>query len=301
MVVADAQSDTSTAMRAMWLAGGPGGLFSSPEGASWSPVGESRLRVTSIVRTPSRTCVGVGGGVWEVPGDGSRWRQLHDETVTEVLDLGTVAGDPGLVVASAYGVAVGARDELGAVRWASRSAELAVDERFANTIAVDPHNPHRWLVGTEAGLLVAEDEGGSWTHSGLMGTPVRGICHALGCWWAGADERGIWQSPDGLAWRRAGLGLDEETVFAVSASGDRILAGTMGGAVVGDGRGHWHRCGPRGLVAAVAAHPEDTSCWMIGLLPGGVWTTRDSGRSWRHAPDLTGRIETIIAPEGRTR
>lgn len=286
-------------LRTRWLAGGPGGLFHSHDGTAWQQVGEHRFRVTSILVARERTCVGVGGGVWEVTADGG-WLQLHDETVTEVLDLAAVAGDPGLVVASAYGVAVGARDELGAIRWSSRSDGLAVDERFTNAIAVDPEDDRRWLVGTEAGLLVAEEEGRRWTHSSLVGTPVRGICHALGAWWAGADDRGLWQSADGLSWRRAGRGLDETTVFALTETGGRLLAGTPDGVVVGDGTGYWHGMGPRGLVAAVAAHPQDSTCWMIGLLPGGLWMTTDSGRRWRHAPDLTGRIESIIAPEGRT-
>jgi ligand-binding sensor domain-containing protein len=284
-------------LRLGWLVGAAG-LFHSPDGTAWHQVGEHPFRVTSILRTEERTCVGTGGGVWEVTAE-SRWLQLHDETVTEVLDLDAITGDPGLIVASAYGVAVGARDGLGAVRWSTRTDELAVDERFTNIIAVDPANDHRWLVGTEAGLLVSEDAGRRWTHSSLIGTPVRGLCHALGDWWAGTDNRGLWRSSDGLSWRRAGRGLDESTVFALTETDGRLLAGTSAGAVVGDGNGWWQGIGPKGHVGAVAAHPQDPDCWMIGLLPGGLWMTTDGGRRWRHAPELPGRIEAILAPEGR--
>ena len=281
-----------------WLVGA-GGLWNSPDGMTWQQVGEHSFHVTSILRTDERICVGTGGGVWEVTAD-DRWLQLHDETLTEVLDLDVIAGDPGLVVASAYGVAVGGPDELGAIRWSALNDGMAVDERFANVIVVDPDDVCRWLVGTEAGLLIAEDSGRRWTHSSLVGTPVRGLCHALGEWWAGADDRGLWRSADGLSWRPAGRGLDGTTVFAVTETGGRLLAATTAGAIVGDGDGAWQHVGPTGHVGAVAAHPRDQDCWMIGLQPGGLWVTRDGGRLWRHAPQLPGRISAILAPEGRT-
>ena len=281
-----------------WLVGAGGGLFWSGDGAGWQQVGGYRFRVTSLLRKGTRICVGIGGGVWEVPSFSERWVQLHDETLTEVLDLAEVPGDPGVVVASTYGVAAGERDARGAVRWRWCSDGLAVNERYANAIEVDPVDVRRWLVGTEAGVLVAEEEGRRWLHTGLEGTPVRAILHALGTWWAGTDDRGIWRSPDGLTWRRAGRGLDEGTVFALCESDGWMLAGTMEGVVAGDGDGRWYRTGPRALMGAVAAHPERSSFWMAGAMPGGLWVTEDGGKGWRYAPDLPGTIEAIVAPEG---
>ena len=292
-------TDEMEDLRQVWLIGSSQGLFWSREGGAWGQVGGYRFRVTSIVRSGPRTCVGVGSGVWEVPGRAERWMQLHDETLTEVLDLAWVPGDPGVVAASAYGVAVGARDKLGAVRWHSRSDGLAVNERYSNAVQVDPEDTHRWLVGTEAGLLVAEEDGRRWVYSDLMGTPVRIICHALGTWWAGADGRGIWKSLDGLTWRRAGRGLDAGTAFALVENGGRMLAGTLEGVVVGDGEGRWVATGPRALVAAVDVHPEEPSFWMAGAVPGGLWMTEDEGAQWRHLPGLPSMVEAIAAPERR--
>jgi len=284
--------------RGLWLVGG-GGLHWSRDAASWTVDEEYRYRVTSIARVGGRICVGASNGLWEAPGDSSRWTQLHDETVTEVLDLGVIPGDPGLVVASAYGVAVGARDERGAIRWSERTAGLAVNERYTNAIAVDPDDSGRWLVGTEAGLLVTEDQGKRWVHSGLGRIPVRAICQALGTWWVGTDGRGIWQSQDGLSWRRAGRGMDEGTVFALAESDGRMVAGTLEGAALGDGEGQWLRMGPRALVAAVGVDPEEPSRWLIGAVPGGLWITSDNGNRWRNVPHLPGSIEAIVAPERR--
>ena len=91
--------------------------------------------------------------------------------------------------------------------------------------------------------------------------------------------------------------MDEGTVFALRESGGRILAGTMEGIVVGDGEGRWYRMGPRALMAAVGAHPEEPSFWMAGAVPGGLWVTEDEGARWRYVPGLPSMIEAIAAPE----
>ena len=297
-------TDTLQDIRRVWLAGSGAGLFWSRDGEAWDQVGAYRFRVTSIARKEGRTCIGVGSGLWEVPGCSGWWIQLHDETLTEVLDLAWVPGDPGLVAASAYGVAISVRDNVSPsqgpqpTRWQFRTEGLAVNERFTNAIHVDPGDARRWLVGTEAGLLVAEEDGRRWIHTSLTGTPVRAICHALGSWWAGTDGWGIWRSQDGLAWRRAGRSIDQGTVFALRESDGRILAGTLEGIVVGDGQGRWSRMGPRALIAALDVHPHESSVWMAGAVPGGLWVTKDAGVQWRHVPDLPKVIEAVSAPVG---
>lgn len=281
-----------------WLAGTGAGLFRSADGIAWERVGAYEFRVTSILRDDRRLCVGVGSGAWEVREEPDRWVQLHDETLTEVLDLGGIPGDPGLVAASAYGIATGARDDLGAIRWSWNSDALSVKERFTNTVAVDPADASRWVVGAEAGVLVASENGGRWTYSDLMGFPVRVVRRLLGNWWAGTDGRGVWRSPDGLTWRLAGRGLDEGTVFALAESDGRLLAGTLKGVAVGDGKGRWRGVGPSAVIAAIAACPERPAFWVAGAAPGGIWVTQDGGGSWRQAPGLSSTIEAVIAPEG---
>lgn len=285
-------------MEKMWLAGSSHGLFCSRDGVAWEQAGAYAYRIPSIVRAGGRVCAGSGNGLWEVRKAPAPWVQLHDETLTEVLDLAFVPGDPGVVAASAYGVALGVREDAGVVRWRWKSDRLAVNERYANAIAVDPEHPGRWLVGTEAGVLVAEADGARWTHTGLAGCPVRALCRAMDAWWAGTDGRGIWRSPDGLSWRRGGRGLDDGTVFALCETRGRLLAGTLSGVAVGDGQGRWQAVGPRALVAAVAAHPEEPDRWAAGAVPGGLWTTEDGGRSWRHAPQVPPSVEAVLAPEG---
>ena len=280
-----------------WLVGTNRGLFRGTIGGVWEQVGDYGFRVTSILRHAGKVFAGVGSGLWEVDLGGGRWTQLHDETLTEVLAIDAIPGDPGIVAASAYGVATGEQDSLGAVRWTCWSEHLAVDERFSNAVLALADG--RWLVGTEAGLLVAGEGGRSWTHSGLMGMPVRGLWQGLGCYWAGTDERGIWRSVDGMHWEPAGSGLELGTVFALAESDGRIVAGTLEGVVVGDGRGYWQRSGPRMLMAAIAVDPAAPQRWLAGGDPGGLWFTEDGGQRWQQAAGLPTSVEAILAPEGK--
>ena len=281
--------------QACWLVGTKGGLLKGNLDGNWEKVGDYNFRMTSIVRSAERVVVGVGSGLWEVDMSGGMWKQLHDETLTEVLAVDAIPGDPGIVAASAYGIATGERDEMGAVRWNFWSDDLLINERFSNAVLVIDNE--RWLVGTEGGILVAEDGGKNWTHTSLSGTPVRGLCRALGSFWVGTDERGIWRSEDGVNWRQAGRGLDQGTVFSLTESGGRIVAGSLEGIVVGDGEGNWQRLGPRMLMAAVAADPADDSVWLAGGDPGGLWITRDAGETWQQM-GVPATIEAILAPEG---
>ena len=69
---------------ASWLVGTHRGLYAGAPGAPWELQGGYTLRVTSLLRQPSRTVVGGGSGVWEIRAGDNWWIQLHDETLTEV-------------------------------------------------------------------------------------------------------------------------------------------------------------------------------------------------------------------------
>ncbi|MEW6752256.1 MAG: hypothetical protein AB1505_14935 [Candidatus Latescibacterota bacterium] len=283
-----------------WLAGTGAGAYRGRLGGTWGPVGGYGYRVTSLLQHRGHTFCGAGCGVWMVDLDGGRWEQLHDETLTEVLDLAPLPGDPGLLAASAYGVATPARDALGAARWTFWSDGLGVNERYSNAALVADDG--RWLVGTEAGVLVAEEGGRRWSRTSLTGRAVRALCRALGSWWAGSDAGGIWRSADGLRWDPAGQGAEQATVFALSAAGDRLLAGTLEGVLAGDGAGPWQRSGPRLLAAAVVSDPLDPRVWLAGGVPGGVWYTLDAGARWQQVAGLPSVAEalTALAPRGQS-
>ena len=278
-----------------WLIGADG-LHHSDDAEQWLTGGLRAHPILAVLRQPQRLLCGTLWGLWEVPEGASRWIQLHDETLTEVLAIAPAPGDPGVVAATPYGLTLGQRDAHGPARWMSRSDALRVDERFSNAVLPRPDAPGQWLVGTEAGVLCYTEPEDRWQRTDLSGRPCRALLHAFDAIWAGTDDGGVWRSVDGLAWQRAGRGLDDGTVFALAATGEQIIAGTMQGLCIGDGASAWRRCGPRLLVSAVAAHPDPDGPWLAGGTPGGLWRSDDAGASWRQS----GRFDTvhcILPPE----
>lgn len=304
-----------------WLIGSKG-VYHGTIGGSWTRIGAQEYGISSLIREPDRLVAGAswGSGLWEWPNDAGqgsaadqvdqsahaaqsgrpdltdRWKQLHDETLTEIMAIASIEGSPGVVAGSPYGIATGRYDELGAVRWTHHSDALRVNERFTNAILVHPDEPTTWLIGTEGGVLIADGSGAAWRRTSISGTAVRALACIQGQFWAGTDDRGIWRSEDGERWDSTGHTADGGAVFELMRAGDDIVAATEHGVAIGDGSGHWVRRGPRHLCAAVRCHPGSTSTWLAGATPGGLWYTEDGGHAWQQIPGFV-NVRAIIAPE----
>ena len=109
-----------------WIVG-ERGIYLSADGLAWRFQGGAIFPVNALARQPQRLVAGVENGLWELPATARRWIQLHDETLTDVRGLAPIDGDPGLAVVSAYGLAVGRRDEMGAARRPHRSDRVGPD------------------------------------------------------------------------------------------------------------------------------------------------------------------------------
>ncbi len=277
-----------------WLIGANGILAGSPDG-SWERLGNYRYTVNQVLRdTGSTLTVATGNGLWRVPVDRSgTWVQLHDETLTEVATI--VRSPVGIVAGSPYGVAVCRDDDARNPRWQSLTEHLRVNARFTNTILIDPADPTRWLVGTEGGLIIGQDNGSVWSESELNESPVRSVIHAKGRFWAASDKHGLLRSVDGCQWESV-EGVPGPA-FTVACQGDWLVVGTMRGVVVCEPNGPAKRLGANILVRCLGIDPANPDMWVAGADPGGLWVTYDAGKTWKNTGVVT-RVRTVVAPEG---
>lgn len=277
---------------APWLCGADG-LYTSTDGITWSRSGTFDFPVHGLAHLHGGIAVATTNGLWLAPEGRGRWRQLHDETLTEVLAL-IVSHTWGIVAASPYGIATATVDEHGAHRWHSHTEELPVKQRFTNALAAVPGTVDRWVAGTEWGVLVCEEGGRRVEPTNLAGTPVRAFCTAGGRILAGTDRRGVWASEDGRSWRPFGTGAEGTAVFSIAAAESTFLAGSEAGVLAFDGKA-WDRVGPRIAVTAVAAAPETGGAWLAGATPGGLWRSDDEGLRWYQVM-RTESVRAIAAP-----
>lgn len=285
----------AAALTGIHVVQGPGLFAGHPQASQWQRIGQNQATTLRLLRDEQRVIISANHGLYSWQRGGERWQQLHDETLTEILAIAFVSGDPGVVAGCPYGVATAQRDELGAARWTFYSDALSPDERFTNALLVDPSDESRWLAGSEAGLLVYSENGARNKRSDLFDVPVRALYHTHGRFWAGTDSGGIFSSEDGLEWKKAG-GDIEGPVYDINTAGEQLVAATGHGLVKGDGQGAWQRLGPRMLFACIAVDGKDSQQWLAGATPGGLWHTEDSGKNWRQLSQFK-HVRAILSPE----
>ena len=180
------------------------GLYAGHPNGEWARIGQNQATVLALLRHQGQVIMSANHGIYIWNRSTERWTQLHDETITEILTIAPLAGDPGVLAGCPYGVATARRDELGAARWTFYSDHLSPDERYSNALLVDPRDESRWLVGCEAGLLVYEASGARAVRSDLFDVSVRALYYTCDRFWAGTDDCGIFSSEDGLHWDKNG-------------------------------------------------------------------------------------------------
>lgn len=275
---------TDDELRRHWLAGTGAGVWAvADDHAGCVRLGAYQFSIPNLSRTTQRVLAATGSGLWEVRA--GMWRQHHDESLTEVMD---VLDEPaGLTAASAYGVATSRTDESGATRWDWCCDGLPVNRRFTNALA--RRDDGALIAGTEGGVQLRLDE--QWQLSNLT-EPVRCLRRDGDGWLAGTDT-GLFASDDAETWNPAGI---DDAVFDLCVVGNLVLAGTEQGLRVRRGAS-WADGGLQEMrVGAVQVGDDDTD-WVAGGFPGGLWRSRDAGRRWSRVPGLPTTVWSILAPE----
>jgi hypothetical protein len=270
-----------------WLVGTSSGVYSPDDEGQWKRLGAYPFRITAFYRSPERVLAATGSGLWQIRQ--GPWLQLHDETLTEVMDV--VDGGQEVIAASAYGVALGKTDTLGQTRWRWLSDDLPVNQRFTNALALADE---QIIAGSEGGVLVYGADGG-WRQTTLRDVAVRSLTAVARGFYAGSDG-GLWFSGDGVSWQSVSEPIP---VYSFAECGAVHIVGTEQGVRLVNGEGAWQSAGLESTrISAVAIDSANARHWLAGACPGGLWETWDAGESWTGITEIQHTVEAIASPGG---
>jgi hypothetical protein len=270
-----------------WLVGTSSGVYSPDDEGQWKKLGVYQFRVTAFYRSPKRVLAATGSGLWQILQ--GQWLQLHDETLTEVMDVVDCGEE--VLAASAYGVALGKTDASGRTRWRWLSDDLPVNQRFTNALALAGE---QIIVGSEDGVLLYRADGG-WQQTTLRDVAIRSLMTVAQGLYAGSDA-GLWFSGDGVSWQ---IVSEPMPVYSFAGCGAVQIVGTEQGVRLVNGEGAWQSAGLESMrISAVAIDSANDSHWLAGACPGGLWETRDAGESWTSITEIQHTVEAIASPGG---
>jgi photosystem II stability/assembly factor-like uncharacterized protein len=198
-----------------------------------------------------------------------------------------------LLLASLCAFASGAR------QW----SVLGPDGGDVRSLAYDPQNPDRVLLGTSTGVIfVSDDNGHSWSRFAKLGAgddyvldhivfDPQNSKHIFVSAWSVQDQMAgdIFRTRNGGKDWEALPGMHGKSVraMAVSASDNKVVvAGALDGAYrSNDGGNNWQKISPSdGIVKnieSIAVDPKDPNVVYAGTWHL-AWKTSDGGANWQH-------------------
>ena len=162
---------------------------------------------------------------------------------------------------------------------------------FIQAVDYDPRDPTVLYLAAGNGLIRAADSGRSWTIlTGADVTELRDLAvdpNTPGAIYF-AHTAGIRRTLDGgLHWEAADSGIRRKYTEAIRVDRTRaghLVAGTEDGLFYSQDAGrHWRSAGAAGFqIFHVAQAPHDACLWLAGTEQGGVFVSRDCGRSFEN-------------------
>ncbi len=193
---------------------------------------------------------------------------------------------------------------FGSISWAGQWTVLGPDGGDVRSLAYDPHNPNRVLLGTSTGVIFESENGGhDWARFAHLGAaddyvldhiafdPQNSKTIFVSAWSVQDQSAGdIFRTRNGGKDWEAISGMRGKSVraMAIAASDPKILvAGALDGVYRSkDGGSHWERISPANdanikNVESIAINPQDPGVVYAGTWHL-AWKTSDGGVSWQH-------------------
>lgn len=271
---------------------------STDGGRTWTRIAAGMVEDTEVfamdfsAASPDEFWAATCGWVYRTADGGTSWTRYKDG----LLDRRAHAvrmdpRDPARILAGTTGGVFESRDR-------GKSFRRLSPDVVVNALVFDPREPSRLLVATEAeGILRSEDGGVTLTESnrGLAEARVSAVAlRASGrvVVARAADGRsgGLWEL-DAASGETVRLAVTPpSTVLALAPAGPGLLAGTPDGVYRQDAAEAPFR---KTLAFGTRAFAHDGSGRTLAATDGGVFESRDAGRTWARLGALKSRVEDV--------
>lgn len=275
----------------------PSGLFSRRAPAVWTLAGHPNPFTFSLDYDPtdrSQVYIAAGNGLLRIPREGSTWKILTAEDVTEIRDV-SFAPDGALYFSHSAGIRVS--KDKGAT-WREIGGRLP--RHYCDAVRADRSKERVVLAGCEDGVWRSTD-GLNWSRAGASGWQVMRLeqsPHDACLWMAGTQEGGLFVSRDcGATFESEGnIGVGHnlyDIAFDPTTPGRVAIGGWGVGVAVSEDSGKtWeprNRTLPASDVWSIAFDPRKPGRLFASVHEQAVYVSEDVGKTW--APDgLPGTI-----------
>ena len=283
------------------------GYRSDDSGRSWTLINNGMVldtdmfEITFDPENPDNMWVATCGWVYNTKNSGDNWtrfrdgfnnRRVHDVELDpcdrDALFAGTVAG-------------LYRSDDAGKTWYVVSDEELVV-----NTIALHPQRPGRIILGVESdGVYVSDDNGKTFTRScqGLRNLTVTSVAvdpgaakHVYAAVAFGGVSSGIYESSDaGESWKKLST-TKMPSVLSLVVNDDadvKFVAGSEKGFFWSNDGSDWMQSAPANAPIRVDRVVRFNRVRFFAATSDGVYTTRDSGKSWYRLGDSVDRALDI--------
>lgn len=271
---------------------------STDGGRTWARIAAGMVEDTEVfamdfsAASPDEFWAATCGWVYRTADGGTNWTRYKDGLLDRRAHA--VRMDPrdaDRVLAGTTGGIFESRDR-------GRSFRRLSQDVVVNALVFDPKEPSKLLVATEAeGILRSEDGGVTLTESnrGLAEARVSAVAlRATGrvVVARAADGRsgGLWEV-DAASGETVRLAVTPpSTVLALAPAGPGLLAGTPDGIYRQDAADAPFR---KSLAFGTRAFAHDGAGRTLAATDGGVFESRDAGRTWARLGLLKSRVEDV--------
>ncbi len=267
-------------------------------GRTWARIASGMVEDTEVfamdfsAASPDEFWAATCGWVYRTTDGGTRWTRFKEGLLdrrTHVVRMDP--RDPSRVLAGTTGGIFESRDR-------GKSFRRLSPDVVVNALVFDPREPARLLVATEAeGILRSDDGGVTLTESnrGLAEARVSAVAlrpsgRVVVARAADGRSGGLWEV-DPMSGEATRLALlPPSTVLALAPAGAGLLAGTPDGV--------WRQDAPdapfrKMLAFGTRAFARDGAGRTLAATDGGVFESRDAGRTWMRLGALRSRVEDV--------